>query len=165
MVNDACEKYERFFFFDQAKNAAFGSCDTANWVSRRKTLLDLGGFDANLRSGADWKLSKRIRATGQTIVYVPEMRVKHPLRGNLGKLIERQRRLAGGLWQDTKFRWRLLWCGAVLFRRFASRMKATLLGKLSLVDKMQISGIVVTLSAVAMVELIHLARGGEPRRS
>lgn len=135
-------------------------------MSRRSTLLDLGGFNAELKSGSDWKLSRRIQAMGQPIIYISAMLVGHPLRGSLEKLMARQRRLTGGLWQDTKIRWKFLWCAAVLIRRFASRMKITLLdGRLSLADKLKVSGIVVTLSAIAMVELVHLARGGEPRRA
>jgi len=166
IVSDACEKYERVFSFDQAKNASYGACDTANWMSRRKTLIDLGGFDAELKSGADWKLSKRVRATGQSILYVAGMCVKHPLRANLGKLMARRRRMIGGLWSDTKYRWRFLWCSAVLARRFASRMKGTLLDRrLSFFDKIKVSYVVIVLSVVGVAELMHLARGGEPRRA
>ena len=76
--DEACEKYERVFLFDQARNALYGYCDTANWMSRRSTLLDLGGFNAELKSGSDWKLSRRIQAMGQPIIYISAMLVGHP---------------------------------------------------------------------------------------
>jgi glycosyltransferase involved in cell wall biosynthesis len=166
IVSDACEKYERIFLFDQARNANYGFCDTANWMSQRKTLLDFGGFNADLKSGADWKLSKRIWANGRAIVYVPEMRVRHPLRASLEKLMARRRRMVGGLWHDAKSRWRFLWCSAILIRRFGSRMKATLLDRrLSLTDKLKVSYVVIILSAIGVIELVHLANGSEPRRA
>jgi glycosyltransferase involved in cell wall biosynthesis len=164
--SQACEKYEYAFTFDQARNANHGVCVTANWVSRRTTLLALGGFDDGLKSGGDWDLCRRIRAAGRPIVYVPEMRVGHPFRGNLARLAAKRRRTIGGQWRTTTARWRFLSRSAVLVRHTVGRIIRTVSdSRLSFVDRLRVTGVVVTLSAVGFVELVRLARGAESKRA
>jgi len=165
-ASPACETYERTFVFDQAKNASNGVCVTANWMSRRQTLLELGGFDEGLKSGGDWDLCRRICATGRSVVYVPEMRVAHPFRGGLAQLMAKRRRTIGGQWQTTAVRRRFLTRSAVLVRHAGSRIVRTLSDRrLSLVDRMRVVGVVMALSAVGIAELVRLACGAEPRRA
>ncbi|MCI0428977.1 MAG: glycosyltransferase [Rhodospirillales bacterium] len=161
----ACEKYEYAFAFDQGKNASHGVCVTANWLSPRRVLLDFGGFDEHLNSGGDWSLCRRIRAAGQPIVYVPDMLVRHPVRGNLAKLAAKRRRTIGGYWRSTGKRWRFLWCSAVLIRRTITRTIGTASDRrFTFADRLRVIGVVMALSTVGMVELIRLACGGETRR-
>lgn len=162
----ACEKYEYAFEFDQAKNVKHGVCVTANWMSRRLTLLDFGGFDETLKSGGDWDLCRRMQAAGQPIVYVPDMLVSHPIRASLAKLAAKRRRTIGGYWGSTGRRWRFLWCSAVLIRRTVIRTIGTASDRrLTLTDRVRVMGVVMALSIVGMVELIRLACGGEARRT
>jgi glycosyltransferase involved in cell wall biosynthesis len=164
--NGAYEKYESAFDFDQATHASGGLCMTANWVSPRKTLLDFGGFRQDLKSGGDWELCRRIRETGQPVVYVPEMLVKHPARGSLARLIAKRQRTMGGKWQFNRGRWRFLSCCAALIRQSVRRMaRAATDMRFSLVDRLTIMGVVVTLLAVGICELARLACGAEPRRA
>jgi glycosyltransferase involved in cell wall biosynthesis len=162
----ACEKYENAFEFDQARNASHSVCVTANWLSRRKVLLDFGGFDDNVKSGGDWKLCRCIGAAGHPIVYVPEMRVGHPVRGSFAKLMAKRRRTIGGRWRSTEKRWRFLRCSRGLVRDSVVRMLKTVFDKrFSVVDRLLFIGVDITLSATAMFELVRLACGGEPRRA
>ena len=164
--NGICEKYESAFDFDQATHARNGLCVTANWVSPRRTLLDLGGFRQDLKSGGDWDLSRRIRASGRPIVYVPEMRVGHPTRGSLAKLMAKLRRTTGGKWQSNRSRWRFLSCCAALLRGSAKRVKSAAADKrFSFGDRVKIIGVVLTLLAIGMFELVRLACGAEPKRA
>ena len=162
----ACEKYEYAFEFDQAKNVRHGVCVTANWMSPRATLLQFDGFDEGLKSGGDWHLCGRIHAAGHPIIYVPEMRVSHPVRGSLAQLAAKRRRVIGGRWQSTRRRWRFLWCSAVVVKRGGKRIIGTAFDKrFSLLDRARIIGIVATLSAIGIVELVRLAWGGEAKRA
>jgi glycosyltransferase involved in cell wall biosynthesis len=162
----ACEKYEYAFEFDQAKNVRHGVCVTANWMSRRSILLQLDGFDESVKSGGDWHLCGRIQAVGHPIMYVPEMRVAHPVRASLSQLAAKRRRIVGGRWQSTQRRWRFLWCSAVVVKRTATRVIGTAADKrFSLLDRARIIGVVVALSAIGMVELVRLACGGEAKRA
>jgi glycosyltransferase involved in cell wall biosynthesis len=164
--SEVCEKYEFAFTFDQARNASHGVCVTANWMSPRKTLLDLGGFDDGLKSGGDWDLCRRIRASGGQIVYVQDMRVSHPFRGTLAKLAAKRRRTIGGQWRSTKARWRFLSRSAVLLRHSAGRIVRTAADRrLSVGDRLRVIGVVLTLSAVGMAELVRLACGAESKRA
>jgi glycosyltransferase involved in cell wall biosynthesis len=162
----ACEKYEYAFGFDQAQNARRGVCVTANWMSPRATLLQLGGFDETLKSGGDWHLCGRIQAAGHPVVYVPEMRVAHPVRGSLAQLVAKRQRLIGGKWQSTQKRWRFVWCSAVVVKYSLTRIIETASDRrFSLLNRLQIVGIVVALLVAAIVELTRLACGGEPKRA
>jgi len=162
----ACEKYEYAFEFDQAKNVSHGVCVTANWMSRRQLLLDLGGFDESVKSGGDWNLCGRIRAAGHPIVYVQGMRVGHPVRASLALLMAKRRRTIGGRWQSTQRRWRFLWCSAVVIWRSARRIRGTVSDKrFSAADRLRIIGVVMALSVAGLAELVRLACGGEARRA
>jgi glycosyltransferase involved in cell wall biosynthesis len=164
--NGVCEKYESAFDFDQAAHARHGLCMTANWVSPRQALIDLGGFHQDLKSGGDWDLSRRVQASGQPIVYVPEMRVSHPTRGSLPKLMAKLRRTMGGKWQFNRSRWRFLSCCAALVRLSAKRIRmAASDRRFSLGDRLMLIGIVVTLLVTGIFELTRLAFGAEPRRA
>lgn len=88
--------YERTFAFRQHRHVPAGYCATANWLSPRLLLEQLGGFDPDLFSGADWKLSRQIQAQGRRIVFEPAMRVGHPPRRSLSVIVEKRRRIAGG---------------------------------------------------------------------
>jgi glycosyltransferase involved in cell wall biosynthesis len=162
----ACEKYEYAFSFDQAKNAGNGVCVTANWMSRRATLLDFGGFQEDLKSGGDWGLSRRIRAAGRPVVYVADMVVSHPVRGSLAELMAKRRRTIGGRWRSTEARWRFLRCSRVLLRDSIVRTLQTVSDKrFSFADRLRVIGVDMTLSVTAMIELIRLACGGESKRA
>jgi glycosyltransferase involved in cell wall biosynthesis len=163
----ASEKYEAMFSFNHARSVAeYGICTTANWISPRDLLMDLGGFDPTLKSGGDSKLARQIRAVGPPIVYVPDMLVRHPMRGTLKELAKKQRRLIGGKWQSTQKRWRFLWCSAVVAKYGVIRIFRTAFDRrCSLLDRLEIIGVVVALSMASIVELIRLACGGEPKRA
>jgi glycosyltransferase involved in cell wall biosynthesis len=161
-----CEKYEHAFSFDQADNASRSVCVTANWMSRRSTLLDFGGFDDSAKSGGDWNLCRLIGAAGHPIVYVPEMRVRHPVRGSFAKLMAKRRRTIGGRWRSTEQRWRFLRCSRGLARDSLVRMLRTVVDRrFSFVDRLIFVGVDITLSATAMLELVRLAFGSESRRA
>ncbi|MDB5422325.1 MAG: Dolichyl-phosphate mannose synthase related protein, partial [Brevundimonas sp.] len=72
------ELYERIFAFRQKETVASGRCTTANWISPRAVLDQLGGFDGALKSGGDYELSLRIGAAGYPLAYVETMVVRHP---------------------------------------------------------------------------------------
>jgi GT2 family glycosyltransferase len=164
--NRSCEKYQSLYSFNQAKNVAHGFCVTANWMSPRKTLLDLGGFDVELKSGGDVDLSRRIRAVGQVIVYVPDMVIKHPMRGSLFSLMAKRRRTVGGLWQSQVPPRRFhTFCVAMIKQGVWTVRKTLLDRQLSLIDRIRVSVVVMALWGIGMIELIRLACGGESKRA
>lgn len=55
-------------------------------VFRRKTLVDLGGFDEKLDRGQDWELNLRIRQSGQLVWFDPRLEVTYFPRTNLASL-------------------------------------------------------------------------------
>jgi cellulose synthase/poly-beta-1,6-N-acetylglucosamine synthase-like glycosyltransferase len=163
----ACEKYETLFSFNQARNVArYGVCTTANWLSPRNLLVELGGFDATLKSGGDSKFARQIHATGHPIVYVPEMLVQHPMRGTLQELAKKQRRVVGGRWMMWNYRFAFIrWLG-IHFREFAAKVKAIFFEpRLSIADKLQVALVAAFLAVITLTELVRISLGGEPRRS
>lgn len=159
--------YESLFAFDQRSNAAAGLCVTANWLSRRSLLKQLGGFDGELASGGDIELSQRIAAAGYRVCYAADAVVRHPARSRLSALVAKRRRLVGGQWQVSSGNpVRSLRTASFLSRRFLGETRRTLLVEgLGLRPKSGTLGVIAVLWAASMLELLRLSLGGTPRRS
>jgi len=75
-----------------------GPADTAYLgVFRRDRLLDVGLFDEGIKRGQDWELNRRLRATGGTVWFTPELTVVYRPRSSLRKLIRQF--VATGIWR------------------------------------------------------------------
>lgn len=151
--------YERLFSFPQV-HAARGNCATANWISRTALLRELGGFDASLKSGGDRQMALRIRAAGHSLIHVPEMIVRHPVRATRDALIRKRRRLSGGRWDRTRAEPRLgrvLWATAVDTARRLRR--AAIAPGLTIRRRIDVMKLTFELAGVATGEFLRLARG------
>ena len=161
----ACAKFEQLFAFQQATNVERGHAATANWLSRRDLVTRLSGFDSRLRSGGDFLLAKRILAAGYRLHYAQDAVVRHPTRADLGDLIRKYRRVAGGRWTaEHSLRF------ARLLRWALGRMRARLIVAfrtpgLSTLDRLKIGAIVLTVYMFALGEGVRLAFGAEPIRA
>jgi hypothetical protein len=156
--------YERLFSFPQ-RYAARGQCATANWVSPRSLLLSIGGFNAQLKSGGDGRMARRIRSTGRPLIYVPSMLVHHPVRATRDELIRKRQRLCGGRWQRTPGPGRFLRAAGVTAWSTLRRIRrAAVSRELPVRRRLAVMRLSVTLGAVAVRELWHLRRGAEARR-
>ena len=65
---------------------------TANLLVRRNIFMSTGGFRAAMRVGEDVDFCWRLRALGQTLLYVPFGRVAHKHRNRLDKMLGRRAR-------------------------------------------------------------------------
>ncbi|MBN9238392.1 MAG: glycosyl transferase family 2 [Micrococcales bacterium 70-64] len=75
-----------------------GPADTAYLgVFRRDRLLEVGLFDEGIKRGQDWELNRRLRATGGTVWFTPELTVVYRPRSSLRKLIRQF--VATGIWR------------------------------------------------------------------
>jgi glycosyltransferase involved in cell wall biosynthesis len=75
-----------------------GPADTAYLgVFRRDRLVEVGLFDEDIKRGQDWELNRRLRATGGTVWFTPELIVTYRPRSSLGKLIRQF--VATGMWR------------------------------------------------------------------
>lgn len=162
----ASELWEQRFAFKQAENARNRVCVTANWFSRRSLLEKMGGFDDNVRSGGDYKLSAAIAAAGYQIVYAADAIVRHPARTSISELVSKRRRVVGGIYMA---RWRRIsrfpFFVALLIRdEFIRIAKVLSRSPLSIRDRVRLSGVMLLLCATAVTEALRLRAGGEPRR-
>lgn len=161
-----CEAYERFFAFNQQRNVANGIAVTANWLSSAALLQAFGGFRADLKSGGDVDLAKRIRAAGHDIAYAPAMIVTHPARVTLADLTGKTRRVTGGRMASRKVRGGALGWGWIVARdtgyRIRSVWRSADPGALM---KIRLSGLLLLLLAVALAEIGRIASGGKARRT
>lgn len=66
-------------------------------VFQRHRLLEVGMFDEGIKRGQDWELNRRLRATGGTVWFTPELRVLYRPRSSLKALIRQF--VATGLWR------------------------------------------------------------------
>ncbi|MEP6481252.1 MAG: glycosyltransferase family 2 protein [Rhodoglobus sp.] len=75
-----------------------GPADTAYLgVFRRDRLVEVGLFDEGIKRGQDWELNRRLRTTGGTVWFTPELTVVYRPRSSLGKLVRQF--VATGIWR------------------------------------------------------------------
>ena len=75
-----------------------GPADTAYLgVFRRDRLMEVGLFDEEIKRGQDWELNRRLRATGGTVWFTPELTVVYRPRSSLRKLVRQF--VATGIWR------------------------------------------------------------------
>ena len=87
-----------------------GPADTAYLgVFQRHRLLEVGLFDEGIKRGQDWELNRRLRTTGGTVWFTPELTVVYRPRSSLRKLIRQF--VATGIWRGE------------LARRFGSGLR------------------------------------------
>jgi cellulose synthase/poly-beta-1,6-N-acetylglucosamine synthase-like glycosyltransferase len=163
-LDSAAFLYEQLFAFRQEEAARSGHSVTANWMSPRSVFEEVGLFDANVKSGGDWLLSGRISAAGLLVRYVPEMVVRHPARGNLQELVAKRRRVVGGAWDRNGRGGRMRLITAVAADTFRKTRRAWLETKLGFADRVRILMVLWMLSSAAVLEVVRLSLGHEPRR-
>lgn len=75
-----------------------GPADTAYLgVFLRSRLVEVGLFDEGIKRGQDWELNRRLRATGGTVWFTPELVVIYRPRSNLRTLMRQF--VATGIWR------------------------------------------------------------------
>lgn len=91
------ERYDSIFFLRQDSYVAQGFGATANVITRRKIIDQVGPFDASMMSGGDKEWTMRAVSAGHRLVYGADIRVGHPARDKLSAVLKKARRLAGGI--------------------------------------------------------------------
>ena len=66
-------------------------------VFRRDRLIEVGLFNEEIKRGQDWELNRRLRATGGTVWFTPELEVVYRPRSSLRRLIRQF--VATGIWR------------------------------------------------------------------
>jgi glycosyltransferase involved in cell wall biosynthesis len=160
------ERYERLFAFNQEANVTSGMCVTANWVSPKALLQELGGFDPILKSGGDAECARRLRGAGHPIVYVPDMVVGHPARASIGELIRKRRRVIGGrIMAERAQRKPISWLWTYLLITGAQTKRTWLASGLTVADRIALSLLIGLMGIASFLEILRIAGGGQPRRS
>ena len=122
-----CELYEILFSFPQhayVEKAHFSV--TANFFIDQHTLHTLGLFNDALLSGGDAEYGYRLKLEGITLLYAPDVIVKHPARSSIKSIMQKDKRKVGGSYQlscihrnrDQAFEW------PKLIRGFAPPVRA-----------------------------------------
>jgi len=150
---------------DQKTYASQGVCITANWLSKRSKILELSGFNTNLKSGGDHEMAQRITQTGSRVVYCPSATVSHPAR-NRAEILRKRRRVIGGAWDKSQTSLKpiiLVWRAVKLY---AKRTLIILLSrKVRLSNKFSIFGVISSIFFVSLIEIFKLSIGHESSRS
>ncbi len=66
-------------------------------IFQRHRLEEVGLFDEGIKRGQDWELNRRLRATGGTVWFTPELVVVYRPRSSLRKLVRQF--VATGIWR------------------------------------------------------------------
>jgi glycosyltransferase involved in cell wall biosynthesis len=97
------EIYEKAFAFPQEKYVnKEKSSITANLFTAPKAFDIVGLFDSSLLSGGDMEWGWRARDKGLTIKYSPETVVLHPARSSIQEIIQKNKRIVGGMLNLSK---------------------------------------------------------------
>lgn len=163
-ANRWAESYEAVVAFPQHQ-ASIGTCATANWVSPRAAIVEAGGFDETVKSGGDHHMGMKIRDSGRTMLYEPEMIVLHPTRATFSALLEKRRRLTGGHWDRTHGKLRLPRAlGKNLLETGRRGKKVLLADDTPLSTRLQAETVLVLLGIADIGEYIRLSMGGKTVR-
>jgi glycosyltransferase involved in cell wall biosynthesis len=95
------ELYDSSTYLKQKNYAKNNFGATANVFVRKKDLVEIGKFNANLISGGDYEMGQRIAKKGR-VIYVEEALVKHFARNTFEQLSSKVKRLNRGLAQLIK---------------------------------------------------------------
>lgn len=90
------ETYEKAFAFNQRQNAVSGVSVTANMITKMCFFKSVGLFDDSLMSGGDIEWGQRAKKMNISIVFAPEVVVKHPARYTMEQLLLKRKRVASG---------------------------------------------------------------------
>ncbi|MEO6827411.1 MAG: glycosyltransferase family 2 protein [Microbacteriaceae bacterium] len=66
-------------------------------VFRRNRLVEVGMFDEGIKRGQDWELNRRLRASGGTVWFTPELKVTYRPRSSFSRLARQF--FSTGLWR------------------------------------------------------------------
>lgn len=161
---NSAETYDKYTAFRIKEYVSFGNCVTANWFSYRKTLIDFGCFDSNLKSGGDTKLSQKISAK-LALVYGENVIVYHPARNKVSEIVTKYRRVLGGKYaekfnkQNKKF---LLFTVEYIFRRIKFNLNFLAKGKVK--DFFKIAYVHFTLLPSLFFESLKIIATGKTER-
>ena len=89
-------EYDRLFAFPQERYVSQGTSVTANLFVKREVFERIGPFNGEMQSSGDFELCRRAGRAGFRLVYAAEAAVQHPARDELGALLRKNRRVAGG---------------------------------------------------------------------
>ena len=163
-ANSWAHSYESLVAFPQHR-AQEGTCATANWLSPRRVIEELGGFDAQVKSGGDHQMGMRIRDAGHLLVYEASMIVRHPTRGTFAALVHKRRRLTGGHWDRTRGRMRLARAlGRNVIETGRRAKKVMLAPDAPLGQRLRAEAVLVALGVTDIGEYVRLSLGGAPVR-
>jgi glycosyltransferase involved in cell wall biosynthesis len=94
----AVELYESLTAFPQERLLSqFHGGATANVLTWRRVIEQVGSFNTRLKSNGDLEWGNRVFQAGYEQVYAADVQVQHPTRRSWGDLYKRTVRLAGGV--------------------------------------------------------------------
>lgn len=102
------EWFEELDGFPQQDYVSRGFAVTANLITRRTVMDEVGPFDEDLLSGGDAEWGRRVRSKGGRQDYVDAVVVTHPARDTWQELARKSRRTTEGVVMKTRSRGRLL---------------------------------------------------------
>ena len=91
------EIYEKAFSFNQYAYAQKGKAATANMFAVAEVFSKVGLFDDDLKSGGDMEWGIRATKENISIKFSKLASVKHPSRHKMSELIDKKKRVAGGV--------------------------------------------------------------------
>jgi glycosyltransferase involved in cell wall biosynthesis len=160
-----CDAYERLFAFNQEKLAKQGRAVTANWLSPAALIRELGGFRADLKSGGDVDLAKRMAAAGRPVAYAPRMIVYHPARATFAALTGKARRVVGGQMASQGRASDPLYWTKRLARVTAYRTRDVWRTPQPFATKLGLTGLLALLFVASAGEAVRISAGGAARRA
>ncbi len=90
------EIFEKAYAFRQEKNANNGVSVTANMITWRHYFYSVGLFNESMLSGGDVEWGLRAMNSGISIIFSPDVVVKHPARSSFNELMKKRRRVVDG---------------------------------------------------------------------
>lgn len=101
----AVERYEQLTAFPQERYIGeMNFSVTANMLTTRAVMDEVGLFNAQLKSGGDLEWGRRATAHGRGGVYAPDVVIRHPARRTFEQIRVRAQRIMGGYFEMKRER-------------------------------------------------------------
>ena len=131
---------------------------TANLWVKKTILLDLNGFDSDLKSGGDRDFCLRAFRQGVDVKYIRDMRVFHPAR-DLCALRNKARRLIGGRFDAAgSSLLKKLWAICIHTKPLLRECFQAIILPLPWQDRFKVLFLLIQLRWVAILEWFHLLK-------
>ncbi|MBC6904361.1 glycosyltransferase [Saccharophagus sp. K07] len=158
------ELYDMALGLSQARYVKNGYAVTANLAIPRQIFAEIGKFDESRFSGGDREICLRAKSEGFPMLYQPAALVQHPARQRWSELVAKVKRIKGGKIRSGTLKERTISALRTYMPPVWACLSIIKNRRFSVLQKLGILWVQISLWGVEMVEVTCLLLGKQPER-